>query len=104
MDNKERVIKALESCGKNNADCEHCPYYDERDCIHKVMRAALFLLVEPNREDNVVGISYCPYCKKPTKIGTCLGINFCQECGHMLIPRKYYSCPKCHSDQYVTSS
>lgn len=45
---KEQIVKALECCAEN-VYCDECPNEDEKRCVGKTMRDALFLIREQDK-------------------------------------------------------
>lgn len=51
MDNREKIIEALEICITEKGRCRNCPYYNEAPCIHILQRDALSLIKELTKEN-----------------------------------------------------
>lgn len=107
--NKEQVLSALKSCGFNKADCDHCPYYNEKNCIHKLMQDAYSFLNEPQKEKKIcVGtkpeacytilpevhkepelepfcVAYCPLCRELTGQEIAEHLFICAKCNTLFL-------------------
>ena len=92
MNDREKVIKGLECCLKD--DCDNCPYYDpevDHDCDYfgkclrgNMYRDALALLkaqepIRPNeiRHGNVFMYYQCPACTSALRVVD----RYCSQCG-----------------------
>lgn len=53
MPDREKVIKAIETCYTLGHNCTECPFFTEDDCNDKMMHDALALLKE---QDSFLGI------------------------------------------------
>ena len=86
----EQVSKAIELCYTAGYNCNKCPYYNQYDCNHWLMRDALFMLkkqeaIEPHLD---VDEWKCGNCGHDLEHQEMLGDN-------VLFHEQYNYCPRC---------
>lgn len=99
MPDREKVMKALECCMRENNTvclCGECPYHTEStmfSCMQNVMRDALALLKE--REEGITPIESTRKQKEfADKIGIAVSDFWCGACHFNLIGHPKF-CPNC---------